>query len=332
MSGFRGGFVVVDVGEFPGGAVLHEAADKGGMHGVAGAFRDDAALDAAAGEGEVADEVEHLVADELVVEAEGAVLDFAFADEDGAAVGGAADEAHVAEHGFVFAEAEGAGGGDEVGVGAGVEVAEEARGADGRGEVDTVVDLVAGAGVDADELGAVFAVFRDFDGLEDAQVLAAASLGFEAGAEEGFDVGEGGAVEDGNFKVVEFDDDVVDAVTDEGGEQVFRCGDEDALAHEGGGVGDAGDVAAVGGDFEVVEIGAAKDDARAGGGGNEAHADGCAAVQADALEVEWFLERVFGMGLRCQRGGRSPVPVPTAGPKCIETSLGYAHVWGDHCG
>ena len=36
--------------------------------GVAGALGDDAALDAAAGEGEVADEIEDLVADELVGE------------------------------------------------------------------------------------------------------------------------------------------------------------------------------------------------------------------------------------------------------------------------
>ena len=60
--------------EFPGGAVAEQARDQSGVHGVAGALGDDAALDAAAGEGEVADEVEDLVADELVGEAQGAVL------------------------------------------------------------------------------------------------------------------------------------------------------------------------------------------------------------------------------------------------------------------
>ena len=58
------------VGELPGGAVAHEALHEGGVHGMAGALGDDAALDAAAGEGEVADQVEDLVADELVGEAE----------------------------------------------------------------------------------------------------------------------------------------------------------------------------------------------------------------------------------------------------------------------
>ena len=194
--------------------------------------------------------------------------------------------------GFVFFEAEGAGGGDEVGVGAGFEVADEGVVADGLGEVDGVVDGVAFAGpcvcerVDADELVAGGGAFADFDGLEDADVLALAALALEAGGEDGGDVGERAAVEDGDFEVVDFYDDVVDAEADEGGEEVLGGLDEDALAHEGGGVGDAGDVAAGGGDLEVVEVGAAEDDAGAGGRGDETHGDGGAGVQAYALEVD----------------------------------------------
>jgi hypothetical protein len=44
------------------------------VHCVAGALGYDAALDAVAGEGEVADEVEDLVADVFVAEAQGAVF------------------------------------------------------------------------------------------------------------------------------------------------------------------------------------------------------------------------------------------------------------------
>ena len=93
------------------------------------------------------------------------------ADDDGALVGGAADEAHVAEHGLVFPEAEGSRRGDEPGVVAAFEVADEGFAADGRGEVDHVVDGVAFAGVDADELVA----FAHFDILEDAEILAFAA-------------------------------------------------------------------------------------------------------------------------------------------------------------
>jgi len=154
--------------------------------------------------------------------------------------------------------------------------------ADGRGEVDGVVDGVAFAGVDSDELAA----FADFDGFEDAEVLALAALALEAGGVDGLDVGVGGAVEDGDFEVVDFYDDVVDAEADEGGEEVLGGGDEDALAHEGGGVGDFGDVASGGGDLEVVEVGAAEDDAGAGGRGDEAEGDFGAGVEAYAAEVQ----------------------------------------------
>ena len=70
-----------------------------------------------------------------------------------------------------------------------------------------------------------------------------------------------GTVEDGDFDVVEFDEDVVDAVGVGGGEKVLGGGEEDALLHEAGGVADAGDVVAVGFDWEIVEVDAAENDA-----------------------------------------------------------------------
>jgi hypothetical protein len=228
---------------------------------MAGALGDDSAPDAATSEGEVADKVEDFMADELVGEAERSVEDAFVSEDDGGGIRDAADEAHVAEHGLVFAEAEGAGRGDEVGVGSGFEIAGECIAADGWGKVDGIVDGVAGARVDADELVAVGGAFTDFDGLEDADVLALAALALEAVSEDGDDVGEGAAIEDGDFEIVNLDDDIVDAEADEGGEKVLGGLNEYALAHEGGGVADAGDVATSGGDFEVVEVGAAEDDA-----------------------------------------------------------------------
>ena len=61
--------------ELPGRAVAEQARDQGGVHGVSGALGDDVAEDVVAGEGEVADEVEDLVADEFIAEAQGAVED-----------------------------------------------------------------------------------------------------------------------------------------------------------------------------------------------------------------------------------------------------------------
>ena len=285
---------------------------------MAGSFGDDAAPDAVSGEGEVTDEVEDLVADELVWETEGAVEDGAgccrggAGDDDGGVVGNAADEAHVAEHGFVFFEAEGAGGGDEVGVGAGFEVAGEGVAADGFGEVDGVVDGVAVAGVDADEFVAGGGVLADFDGLEDAEVFALAALAFEAGGEDGGDVGEGAAVEDGDFEVIDFDDDVIDAEADESRQEMLGSLNEDALAHERGGVGDACDVAAGCGDLEIVEVRAAEDDAGAGRGRDEAHGDVCAGVEAYPVEVEGGGNGVLELRIGWQAGFSRKVP-QTAG-------------------
>ncbi len=63
---------------------------------------------------------------------------------------------------------------------------------------------------------------------------------------------------------------------------MFGGGDEDAFAHQAGGVADLGDVAAGGFDFEIVEVGAAKDDAGPSGGGEQTHLHWGAAVKTDS--------------------------------------------------
>ena len=233
------------------------------MHGVSGAFGDDVAEDVMSGKGEIADEVEDLMADELIIETQRAVEDALTVEDDGAGFGDAADEAHVAQHLLVFLKAESARRGDLRGVVSCSEVDGETLAANRRGEIDLVGNAVAPARIDADELIA----FADFDSLADAEVFAAAALCLEADVTEGFDIGERTAVEDGELEVVNFDDDVVDAASDEGRKQVLGGGDEHTLAHQAGGVADLGDVAAGGRDFEVVEVGAAEEDSTAAWGG-----------------------------------------------------------------
>src|SRR5580693_4271534 len=64
----------------------------------------------------------------------------------------------------------------------------------------------------------------------------------EPGLVEELEEGLGGTVEDGDFYVVEVDEDVVDAVGVGGGEKMLGGGEQDALLHEAGGVADARDV------------------------------------------------------------------------------------------
>jgi len=80
----------------------------------------------------------------------------------------------------------------------------------------------------------------------------------------------GRAVKDGDFDVVEVDEDVVDAIGVGGGEKMFGGGEQDALLHEAGGIADAGDVVAVGLDGEIVEVDATEDYAGIGRSGLKA--------------------------------------------------------------
>jgi len=105
------------------------------------------------------------------------------------------------------------------------------------------------------------AVFDDFDGLEDFKVAAFSTEAAEAGLINELEERLGGTVEDGDFDIVEVNEDVVDAVGIGGGEKVLGGGEQDALLHKAGGVADASDVVAVGFNWEIIEINAAEDDA-----------------------------------------------------------------------
>jgi hypothetical protein len=196
------------------------------------------------------------VAAELVGIAEGAVHDAIFGKDDGVIEGTAADEAHGAEGFDIGFEAEGAGAGENLAEGFAIDEQFDLLLADkGVGEVNVAADTEFIGGIDADAA----AVFDDFDGFENSKVAAFATEAAEAGLIEELEEGLGGTVKDGDFDVVEVDEDVVDPVGVGGGEKVLSGGEQDALLHEAGGVADASDVVAVGFDWEIVEVDAAED-------------------------------------------------------------------------
>ena len=116
------------------------------MHGVTGALRDDPAFNGMACEGEIADQVENLVANELVWITQRRNSAGLARENDGADLGRPANQAHIAQHGLVFAEAESTRRSDQPGVVTACKVAGEALTANGQGEVDGVVDGVTGPG------------------------------------------------------------------------------------------------------------------------------------------------------------------------------------------
>ena len=245
-------------GDFPGGWVGEESADELGMERVAGFPGFDAAEEREADEGKIADEVEGFVAAEFVRVAKGAVHDAILGEDNGVVEGAAANEAHGAERLDIGFEAESAGAGENLAEGIWIDEEFDLLLANERvGKIDVAADAELVGGIDCDAA----AVFDDFDGFENAEIAAFAAEAAETGLIEELEERLGRAVEDGNFDVVEVDEDIVDAVGIGSGEKVFCGGEKYALLHEAGGVADASDVVTVCLDWKIVEIDAAEDDA-----------------------------------------------------------------------
>jgi hypothetical protein len=226
------------------------------VQGVAGFAGFDAGEEGEADEGEVADEVECFVAAEFVRVAQRAVHDPILGEDDGVIERASADEAHGSERLDIGFEAEGAGAGKNLPERVGIDEKFDLLLSDKRmREVDVAADTELVGWIDGDAAP----VFDDFDRFEDAEVATFAAKAAEAGLIEQLKERFGGTVQDGNFDVVEVDEDVVDTVGIGGGEKVFGGGEEDTLLHEAGSVTDAGNVVAVGFDGEIFEVDAAED-------------------------------------------------------------------------
>ncbi len=198
------------------------------------------------------------MAAEFIGIAEGTVHYTVFGEDDGVIERAAADQAHGAERLDIGFEAEGAGARENLAEGFAIYEQFNLLLADERvGKIDVAADAELVGRKDGDAA----AVFDDFDGLEDFKVAAFSTEAAKAGLIKELEEGLGGTVEDGDFDIVEVDEDVVDAVGIGGGEKVFGGGEQDALLHEAGGIANASDVVAMGFDGEVVKINAAENDA-----------------------------------------------------------------------
>ena len=132
-------------------------------------------------------------------------------------------------------------------------------------------------------------------GWQDADVLAAPALGMNAGRQERLDIGQRAAVENRQLQIVELHDHVVHPHADQGREKMLGGGDQHTLAHEAGGVADFSHVAAGGGDLEIVQVGAAEDDARTCRGGQEPHVDRGAGMESYSGKLQRLGDRLFQM-------------------------------------
>ena len=90
------------------------------------------------------------------------------------------------------------------------------------------------------------------------------------------------AIQDGQFEVVQLDDGIVNASSDESRKQMLGRRNEHAFFHQAGGVADAGDVAADGLNRKAVKVNPMEYDARTRGRRQDSQMDRSAAVQADS--------------------------------------------------
>src|SRR3954447_5174423 len=132
-----------------------------------------------------------------------------------------------------------------------------------------------------------FAALAHFQLFADAHVAALAALLLESYALHHVHEWLRATIKDGELKVVELDDRVINAGADECGEKMFGGRDENALLHQAGGVAHARNISTGGFDLKIVEINAAKDDTRSRGRGQHAHFHSSAAVQADAFASDF---------------------------------------------
>ena len=111
------------------------------------------------------------------------------------------------------------------------------------------------------------------------------ALGDDAGFLDEFDEGLCGAIADGGFVGVHFDDGIVDAEAAKGGEDMFDGVDLDGAFGEGGGALDGLDLVDVGIDEGLVgDVDAAELEAVVFGGGLEGEADLASGVERGAFK------------------------------------------------
>ena len=247
-------FLNGEVNQFPRGTILQQSRNQRSVHGMASSLGNHVALDAFACQRQIADQIENFVADKFIGKPEGTILHSLTGQDDGIFWRSAANQAHVAELFLIFTETEGARGGELRSIGTGIQVELKRLSADGRGKINGIRNAVAIARIHADE----FAGIVNFNGFADAEIFSTSTLGLQADRLERSNIRKRASIKNGQFQIVEFDDDVIDSIADQRRQQMLGGGNQNALPHQAGGVTDLGNVAAGGGNFKIVEIRAAE--------------------------------------------------------------------------
>src|ERR1700730_11986710 len=127
-----------------------------------------------------------------------------------------------------------------------------------------------------------FIAFVKFQRIPNAKISPRTPLLSDSRLLNQFDKRPRAAIQDGQFQIVQLNDGIINASSDESRKQVLGRRNEHAFFHQAGGVADAGDVATDGLDRKTVEIDAVEHNARTCGRRQDSQMDRGATVQADS--------------------------------------------------
>lgn len=241
-------------------------------------------------QGKVSDQIENLVADKLVLEAKWAILHSIFGEDDGVLRRCTADQSHIAQRLLVLYEAESPSRSDLVHVVVPHQIEFEALPSDhGMRKIDGICHRIVVAGIYTDELIAL----PHFDCPFDPPVGARSPQPAQVNPLDGLQKGQGAAIEDWEFQVIELDDGIVDPCSNERRENMLGRRDQHAFFQQAGGVAHTGDVATYGLNVEALKVGAAEADTRPSRGRQDAHSHWNATMQPYPLERYGFADCMF---------------------------------------
>src|SRR5580692_7703060 len=125
-------------------------------------------------------------------------------------------------------------------------------------KIDIATDAKLIGRIDADTPIA----FLNFQRLQHFQIAALAAEFTNSRALQHLHERLGGAIQNGNLDRVDVDKNVIDAAGIDRCEEMLRRREQDSLLHQAGGVADSRNVVALSFNGKIVEVRAAKDDAR----------------------------------------------------------------------
>src|SRR5271154_2736599 len=168
------------------------------------------------------------MANEFIGKTQRWILDSSSGKDDAVFPGSSADQTHVTHRLLIFAGSEGAGGSDLAQIIAILQLDLKGFPANERmRKVDGVGNRIRTGGINCDE----FVSFPQLQFPANSQVSSRTTLLADSRLLDQFHEWPRAAIQDGKLEVIQLDDRVVDASSDESGEQMFGGGDQHALFH-----------------------------------------------------------------------------------------------------